>query len=122
MTSDAQVSPDPRIGTPQHMRWLRGIVMAIIVLNGIDVVLTILWVSAGLANEANELLSGLLERQPVLFVCAKLSLAFGGSWVLWKQRNHALAVVGLFLVFLVYYWLLLYHLEYAGILLRSLAR
>jgi len=120
MATHAASPPAAWIGTEQHVRWLQGIVKAVIVLNGIDAVLTLLWVYAGLATEANPMLDRLLEHQPVVFVCVKLGVVFGGSWLLWNRRNHPLAVVGLFTIFLVYYYVLLYHLEYAGILLRSL--
>ena len=43
-----------QVGTSEHFRWLRGIVVAVLVLNRLDAVFTLLWVEAGLALEANE--------------------------------------------------------------------
>ena len=94
--------------------------MAVIVLNGVDVVLTVLWVKAGLAREANFLLERLLLDYPVRFVCVKLGLVYLGTWFLWNRRDHRAAVIGIFAVFFVYYILLLYHFEFASIIARSL--
>ena len=43
-----------------------------------------------------------------------------GSWLLWRARDHAPAVVGIFLVFGVYYAVLLYHLQYASLVIQRL--
>lgn len=99
------------IGRPQHYRWLFGIVVALILLNLADAVLTIVWFLTGAATEANPIMDRLLQIGPVTFVVGKLTLASVGSLILWKSRRHALAVIGIVLLFLVYYFLLLYHLK-----------
>ena len=43
-----------------------------------------------------------------------------GSWLLWQRRDHATAVVSIFIAFLAYYLVLLYHVQYAATLVRSL--
>ena len=98
------------IGTPQHFKWLEWIVKAILVLNALDAVLTLVWVHSGRASEGNPLLSELVEFHPVLFVVVKLSLVAMGSALLWNFRKRSLAVIGIFVGFLIYYYLLLYHL------------
>jgi hypothetical protein len=109
---------DPRIGTPEHFRWLLGIVKAVLILNLFDALLTLYWVRGGRATEANTLIDELVNENAVAFVATKLALVGMGSWVLWKRRRHPAAVVGIFAVFLCYYLILLYHLQYASRLVR----
>ena len=109
-----------RIGTPQQVRWLDGIVKTVLVLNLLDAVFTLVWVRAGLAREANALMRDLVNEHAVLFVVVKLGLVSLGSLVLWRRRTHAAAVVAIFVVFLVYYFILLYHLQYSSLLVRHL--
>lgn len=119
--STTSASPDgPRIGTPEHFRWLGSIVKVVLTLNLLDAIFTLVWVTAGLAHEANPLLATLVRDHPVLFTSVKLSLVGGGSWLLWQQRQHPLAVVGIFLVFLTYYFLLLLHVGYLSLILGTL--
>lgn len=109
-----------RIGTPEQFQWLHGIVKSVLVLNLIDAVLTLFWVQAGLAVEANTLIDELVNEHAVLFVAVKLSLVAMGSWLLWNRRSSPVAVVGIFMAFMTYYWVLLYHLQYAGRLVANL--
>ena len=100
-----------QIGNEQHFRWLRGVVATILVLNLLDALLTLTWLSLDIAVESNALMNTLVSWGPVPFVMGKIALVSGGSFLLWRFRSHPWAVVGLFMVFLVYYALLLYHLE-----------
>lgn len=109
-----------RIGTPQQFGWLDGIVKTVLVLNLLDAVFTLVWVRAGLAREANVLMRDLVNEHAVLFVVAKLGLVSLGSLVLWRRRTHAGAVIAIFAVFLAYYFVLLYHLQYSSLLMRHL--
>ncbi len=109
-----------RVGTPAHFRWLHGIVKSILVLNLVDAVLTLFWVHSGYATEANTLMDELVNEHAVIFVVVKLALVGMGSWVLWNRRQAPASVVGIFLAFMTYYWILLYHLSYAGSLVRHL--
>lgn len=100
------------VGTPAHFRWLDGVVRALLVLNLLDAVFTLFWVGFGLAHESNPVLRELAHHQPVAFVCAKLGLVGLGSALLWQQRQQPLAVIAIFLAFLVYYGLLLAHVGF----------
>jgi hypothetical protein len=104
------------VGTRQHLRWLNGIVKAIVVLNGLDALLTLFWVRAGLAQEANVFLRDLVDNHAVLFVIVKIGLVSLGSLQLWMYRRHPFAVVCLFVAFLVYYAVLLHHLRFTHLL------
>jgi len=99
------------IGKPRHFRWLHGVIAAILVLNLFDAVLTLWWYLSGAATEANPFMDALLEKGPLPFVSVKLGFVSGASYLLWRRRAHALSVIGVFLLFLIYYALLLYHLH-----------
>jgi len=99
------------IGTETQFRWLRGVLFAVLALNLADALLTLHWVSSGMAVEANPLLAELVVESPVLFVVTKMSLVALGSLLLWRNRHRASAVVAIFAAFIVYYLLLLYHLQ-----------
>jgi hypothetical protein len=119
---DVQATSEPsnlRIGTEQHYQWLHAIVKSVLVLNLIDALLTLFWVRAGLAAEANTLMDELVNENAVLFVLVKVSLVGMGSWLLWRQRQSPIAVVAIFVAFMTYYAILLYHLQYASSLVRS---
>ena len=100
-----------QVGSAQHFRWLRWIIAAVLVLNMLDAILTLLWVESGRAREANLLLAPLIDQDPLLFVAVKFALVLLGALLLWRLRTHPLAVVSIFVAFLAYYWLLLYHLR-----------
>jgi hypothetical protein len=99
-----------KIGTLEHFRWLKGIIAATLILNLLDAIFTIVVVVSNRAREANPLMADLLAS-PGLFMVVKLVLVSLGSYLLWKLRRHPLAVMAIFLAFLVYYCILLYHLN-----------
>lgn len=119
MTSPERTDDSFIVGTEQHFRWLDGIIRTTLVLNLLDAVFTLAWVTAGFAEEANPLLTELV-RYPVLFMSAKLALVSLGSWALWRYRQRPTAVVAIFTAFLVYYLILLYHVDFLGDVLRAL--
>ena len=99
------------IGSPRHFGWLHGILKALLLLNLFDAIMTIAWITTGMACEANPLLADLAHTQPVLFTLAKTALVSLGCILLWRLRYRATAVVGIFIGFLAYYFLALYHLQ-----------
>jgi hypothetical protein len=107
------------IGTPEHFRWLGWVVKSVLVMNLLDASLTLYWVRAGWAHEANTLIERLVEEHAVLFVSVKLGLVSAGSWLLWEYRRQPTAVVGIFVAFVVYYLVLLHHLQFASRLVRA---
>jgi len=112
--------PRLRVGTPEQFRWLHGIVKTVLVLNLLDALFTLVWVRFGYAREANLMIDRLVENHALGFVAVKLGLVAMGSWLLWQRRNHATAVIAIFVAFLAYYLVLLYHVQYAATLVRSL--
>jgi hypothetical protein len=105
---------NPALGSQQEFRWLRIIVASIIFLNIFDAIFTLFWVNAGLAQEANVLMRYLVHNHPVIFVSVKFTIVFAGTYVLWKYRFNRYAVLGLFVIFLIYYALLLHHLRFSS--------
>lgn len=108
------------VGTPEQFRWLGRIVKAVLLLNLLDAIFTLVWVFAGLAREGNPLMADLIHGHPVIFAVCKLTLVGLGSQLLWTWRERPLAVVAIFLGFLVYYDLLLVHLSYLSWILGGL--
>lgn len=108
-----------RVGTPQQFEWLRGIIKAVLIFNLLDALLTLVWVRAGLAREANTLMRDLVNDHAVLFVVVKVGLVSLGSWFLWSKRERPTAVIAIFVAFLAYYFILLYHLQYSSLLVRN---
>jgi len=108
------------LGTPEQFRWLQGIVKTVLVLNLLDAIFTLVWVRWGFAREANLMIDRLVERHAVVFIAVKLGLVGMGSWLLWQRRHHATAVIAIFIAFMTYYLVLLYHVQYAATLVRSL--
>ncbi len=118
--AQALVRVEPlRIGTPQQYQWLNGIVKGVIWLNLLDALFTLWWIRAGMAVEANVFLRDLANEQALAFVLAKLGLVSLGSLFLWRYRRRPLAVVAIFGAFLVYYLVLLRHLEFSSYFLRQ---
>jgi hypothetical protein len=105
-----------RVWTPEHFRWLEGILKAVLVMNPFDAMMTLWWVSSGLATEANPFLEQIVTEYGFLFVVSKISLVMLGTTLLWRYRTRPLAVLGIFAAFLVYYEVFLIHLTFANLL------
>ena len=120
----SEITPAPRsrlpVGTPEQFTWLHGVVKTLLVLNLLDALFTLVWVRFGFAREENLMIDRLIDHQPLVFIAVKLGLVAMGSWLLWQRRDRPTAVVAIFVAFLVYYLILLYHVQYAATLVRSL--
>ena len=99
------------IGTREHYRWLRGMVIALVMLNAIDGVLTIVWIETGRFTEANPLMDLLLTNDPVLFISVKMLLVCLGIVLLWRCRDSGLAVISIFFCFTAYCYVLTFHFD-----------
>ena len=120
MDPGPSAAPRWSVGTSEHFRWLHGIVECVLVLNLLDAIFTLWWVRWGLALEANLMIDRLIDEVPLAFITVKLGLVGLGSWLLWQRRDRPAAVVSIFVAFVVYYLVLLYHLQYAAHFLRQL--
>ncbi|MCG8419273.1 MAG: DUF5658 family protein [Proteobacteria bacterium] len=107
------------IGHPHQFRWLRGILLAVLALNVADALLTMHWLAESIATESNPLMESLVLLGPVPFLIGKLTLVSLGCYLLWRHCHRALAVVGVFATFVVYYFVLLHHLRFVGFVLAE---
>lgn len=119
-TAESGAQGDDRVGTARQHRLVERLVQAVLVLNLIDAVMTMIWVLRGDATEANPMMDLVLREHPVLFVVTKLGLVSLGSYLLWRHRRKGAAVVAIFVAFLVYYAILTIHL--GALDLRVLSR
>lgn len=110
------------VGTNEQFRWLNGIVKAVLVFNLLDALFTLIWVRTGHAIEANALMRNLVNDHAMGFMLAKLGIVGLGSLLLWRTRRRPLAVVSIFVAFLAYYLVLVYHIEYSSFIVRALVR
>ena len=107
------------IGTREHYRWLRGIVISLVLLNAVDGVLTIMWIETGRFTEANPLMDMLLSTHPVLFISVKMLLVCLGILLLWRRRDNVLAVISIFVCFSAYCYVLTFHFNALSIVLQT---
>jgi hypothetical protein len=91
----------------RRLAWLSS---AVVILNLLDAVFTMLYTNAGYASEANPLMGVALASSTVLFVVAKLSLVSLGVLLLWRVRHRTFAAVGLFASAATYALIVVYHL------------
>jgi len=105
------------IGTSQHYRWLYGIAQALLVLNLLDGIFTLVWVQYFSAVEVNVMLRDLVHDNMLRFMLVKLTLVSLGTLYLWRNRDRPLAVISIFIAFFAYYLVLLYHLQYTTMVL-----
>ena len=107
------------IGTHKHYRLLRALVISLVLLNALDGILTIFWIETGGFTEANPLMNVLISNHPVLFISVKMLLVCLGIILLWRNRNHAFAVISIFLCFTVYCFVLTFHFSALNIVLAG---
>lgn len=96
---------------PYQYRWLLITIAGILLFNVIDGILSIVWILSGKAIETNPFLETLINQHPLLFMVTKLTLVVLGVILLWRLKHHPLAIVSIFIVFLLYYYVLLIHLR-----------
>ena len=101
-----------RIGSPENMKVFAQILIFIVALNTVDAVLTVAWVYSREAEEWNPWMAGLLtgKGSVIPFLAVKTALVLLGCALLWRWRSRPLAVIGGFLLFLVFFLVFLYHL------------
>ena len=103
----------------EQLCWLNVTVKALIVLNFLDSIFTLIWVRAGIAQEENILLENLVNENAVVFMLVKIALVSLGSLLLWRCRRSLFAIGGIFLVFMTYLFLFFYHLQFLSILISA---
>jgi hypothetical protein len=83
--------------------------LLLFLLNFLDAQLTIIWVRAGLATEANHLMAWLLDRGNAPFLSVKLLVGFLSAYILWRFSHLRIAQRGLKVALSVYVALMFVH-------------
>lgn len=82
--------------------WLTWLLCGLVIFNGLDGILTLVWVYRSSAVEANPLMAYLIDLHPVIFISMKNVLVSLGAVLLWRLRSHSLASAGIVLAFSMY--------------------
>ncbi len=90
--------------------WTQMWIATLVVLNGIDGVLTLCWVLSNRAGEANPLMDVLIQTHPLLFMLVKLALVNLGALLLWRLRKVYMVAVPTFFLVLVYSFVMWCHM------------
>lgn len=101
-------------------RWLLRIASAVVVLNLLDAIFTLLYTSGHLASEGNPLMDTALAVSPVLFMVTKLSLVSLCVFMLWRYGHRSSAMLGLVASTVMYVILIGYHLSAVPLLISQL--
>ena len=64
---------------------------AILVMNLLDAVFTLIWVEGGIAEELNPIMVEALSLGPAMFMFLKLTLVSLAVWLLWNRRQKKVA-------------------------------
>ena len=84
------------------------LLVLIIIFNLVDISVTSTVVSLGLAYEVNPFMEVALDWGIPYFIIIKLSIIFGGCYLLWKRRDKTFARAGIVTCFLVYLSLMIH--------------
>jgi len=93
---------------------------AVLILNLLDAIFTLLYAKSGIATEGNPIMERFLASGSAVFMAAKLTLASGCVWLLWQRRNRPLATIGLVGAAAVYVLLVGYHVSAMPLLVAQL--
>ncbi len=91
--------------------------LLVAVMNIADALLTLFWISKGMAKEANPIMDALIQESPWLFLAGKGLLIVVGLALLLRFCRSYLAVGGLLLAFGVYAGIMTWH--FTGFLLDN---
>jgi hypothetical protein len=93
---------------------------ALVVLNLLDAVFTLIYTRTGLATESNPVMQGFLAHSPVAFMAAKLTLVSLCVALLLRLRHRTAAVVAMASAATMYALVFAYHLSAVPRLVASL--
>ena len=89
------------------------ILILLVFFNYIDAFATLYWTSKGYATEINPIMNSWLQISHDAFLFIKMFFVIVGCFFLWKVRNHKLAHVLVFLIFLLYVYVTIMHCNIA---------
>ena len=93
---------------------------ALIILNLLDAVFTLIWIQAGIAAEGNPIMDRAMAHGPLGFMAVKLSLVSLGVLLLWRLRHRRAAATALIASAIAYSAVLLVHLSVVPQLVATL--
>lgn len=108
------------LSLPRIELWAGLFLGSTLLFNFLDAILTITVVSLGLAAEANPLMAAALAQGPFVFSVVKFGAGTTSAWILWRHREQKLALVGIALVFLVYFGVMMHQLQSVQAILHFL--
>jgi hypothetical protein len=88
--------------TERFAKRMDRILATIFILNSIDALMTIVWVSTGVAHEANPVMETVIMIGPGVFFTTKLALVGLGSILIWRLRHRGIAVVSALVALVAY--------------------
>lgn len=94
-------------------------IVAILMLNLVDLVSTIASIEIGLAEELNPLMAYAYSVSPALFVLLKVFLVGFGLWIGWKNRQLRLVRRALLWILFVYIGLMGWHASMWFLLIKG---
>jgi hypothetical protein len=100
--------------------WLLRIASAVVILNLVDAIFTLVYVNGNVAVESNPLMKVALATSPVAFMITKLSLVSLCVFLLWRFGHRRSAMVGLVGSTVMYVILIGYHLSAVPMLMARL--
>ena len=86
---------------------------ALVVMNLIDGLMTLVWVQSGVATEGNPFMDQAMAHGPVGFMATKLALVSLVVGLLWRLRHRRAAAVGMVGATVIYTSIVLVHLSVA---------
>jgi len=105
----------------QHLEYPRykASLKAIVCLNLLDAVFTMIWVIGGVAKEANPLMEYLLSESPAAFMCYKILIVHLCIELLWRLRSHKFARIAVMPALATYIGIVIFHVcSFFSIILR----
>lgn len=93
---------------------------ALIVLNLLDAIFTLLWVESGIASEGNPIMGRAMTHGPVGFMVIKLALVSLCVLLLWRLRDRRAAAISLVTCAIAYSAVILVHLSAVPVFVATL--
>jgi hypothetical protein len=101
-------------------RQLMWFASAVVILNLLDAIFTVVYTSTGAATESNPMMRGVLASSPVVFMIAKLTLVSLCVFLLWRLGSRLAAGVALLGATAMYAIIIGYHISAMPLLVAHL--
>jgi hypothetical protein len=103
------------------MRTLFVLSATLLILNLVDLMMTIMWVDLGLAEEANIIMAHLIKGHYVFFAIIKIALVSLGTYLLISLIRNTFAKIGLLGLVIIYLYIVIrYHMIMTIVIFSSI--